>query len=207
MSRGARRVLGVLLGFFVRAWVASLRVKVIYEGWSPSAFAEPWVLAFSHGQQLALLGWRRRRETLVLVSLSDDGELQAGVMAKQGLEVVRGSTSRGGARGLAAIVRAMRKRAVDAAFAIDGPRGPMGVVQGGALVAATRTDGWIVPMASAGRVVHVLTRAWDRFEIPLPFTRVVVVLAPPIDAGRASPEIVAQALVAARRLATAEVTA
>jgi lysophospholipid acyltransferase (LPLAT)-like uncharacterized protein len=94
---------------------------------------------------------------------------------------VRGSTSRGGARGLAALVRAMRRDGLDAAFAVDGPRGPRGTVQGGAIVAARSIGAVLVP--ATGRVQRgiVLRRAWDRFVIAWPFTSVDVVLDAPID--------------------------
>lgn len=205
MIRGGRQTLGVLLGFVVRLWVRSLRFRLVYDGWHPDDYPMPWVLAFLHGQQMALLRWRRRRETVVLVSLSDDGELQSHVMGAQGLEVVRGSTSRGGARGLATIVRRLRGGNQDAAFAVDGPRGPYGVVQGGALVAAARVRGVVVPLASAAASAHVLPRTWDRFEIPLPFTRVVVVLGPPLQPDAASPAAVAATLERARDRALREV--
>ncbi len=88
---------------------------------------------------------------MVLVSLSRDGAMQARALALQGLRVVRGSSSRGGARGLAALVRAMRRDGADAAFAVDGPRGPRGVVKGGVVVAARAAGAVLVPMAG---VVH-----------------------------------------------------
>jgi lysophospholipid acyltransferase (LPLAT)-like uncharacterized protein len=141
----------------------------------------PWVLAFWHGTQWPLLAWRRRRSTVVLVSLSRDGSMQAGALAVQGLRVVRGSSSRGGARGLAAVVRAMKREGADAAFAVDGPRGPRGVVKGGAVIAARATGGVLVPMAGAVRRGSVMARAWDRFAIAWPFTQVDVALGRPID--------------------------
>ena len=132
----------------------------------------PWVLAFWHGTQWPLLAWRRRRSTVVLVSLSRDGMMQARALSMQGLRVVRGSRSRGGARGLASLVRMMKRDGVDAAFAVDGPRGPRGVVKGGAVVAARAAGAVLVPMAGAVRRGIVLRRAWDRFAIAWPFTRV-----------------------------------
>jgi lysophospholipid acyltransferase (LPLAT)-like uncharacterized protein len=139
------------------------------------------VLAFWHGAQFTLLAWKRRRRTVVLVSLSSDGALGARALALQGLDVVRGSTSRGGVRGLAAIVKVMKRERADAAFAVDGPRGPRGVVKGGAVVAARATGGVLVPMASSIQRGFVFRSAWDRFEIAWPFTRVDVALGKPID--------------------------
>jgi lysophospholipid acyltransferase (LPLAT)-like uncharacterized protein len=139
------------------------------------------VLSFWHGTQWPLLAWKRRKRTVVLVSLSADGVMQARALAVQGLQVVRGSSSRGGARGLAGIVRAMKRQGVDAAFAVDGPRGPRRVAKEGALLAARASSGVLVPMGAAAPHGLTLTRAWDRFVVAWPFSRVAVKLGAPID--------------------------
>jgi lysophospholipid acyltransferase (LPLAT)-like uncharacterized protein len=164
-----------------RLWLATLRVRVVSHPGLDRVGDRPWVLAFWHGTQWPLLAWRRRRPTVVLVSLSRDGSMQASALAVQGFQVVRGSSSRGGARGLAAVVRAMRRGGADAAFAVDGPKGPRGVVKGGAIVAARAAGAVLVPMAGAVRRGVVLRRAWDRFAIAWPFTRVDVALGDPVD--------------------------
>jgi lysophospholipid acyltransferase (LPLAT)-like uncharacterized protein len=176
-----RTLLGVLLGLLARVWLATLRVRVVAHPELGEVQDRPWVLAFWHGTQWPLLAWRRRRRTVVLVSLSRDGAMQARALALQGLSVVRGSSSRGGARGLAALVRTMKRDGADAAFAVDGPRGPRGVVKSGAVVAARLAGAVIVPMGGAVRRGIVLRRAWDRFAIAWPFTRVDVVLGRPVD--------------------------
>lgn len=151
---------------------------------TPEAARVPWVLSFFHGTQFPLLAWGRRRTTAVMVSLSRDGALQARALGLLGFEVVRGSSSREGARGLAALVRKVRTGTrtggCDAAFAVDGPRGPYGAVKPGAAFVAARTGAWLVPMGSAmarGKVFH---RAWDRFALPWPFSTVAVVLGAPL---------------------------
>jgi lysophospholipid acyltransferase (LPLAT)-like uncharacterized protein len=164
-----------------RLWLATLRVHVVAHPGLDRVSDRPWVLAFWHGTQWPLLAWRRRRRTVVLVSLSRDGSMQARALAVQGFEVVRGSSSRGGARGLAAVVRAMRRGGADAAFAVDGPKGPPGIVKGGAVVAARAAGAVLVPMAGAVRRGIVLRRAWDRFAIAWPFTQVDVALGDPVD--------------------------
>jgi lysophospholipid acyltransferase (LPLAT)-like uncharacterized protein len=173
--------LGWCLGVIARLWLATLRVTVVCDPALAAVGSRPWVLAFWHGTQWPLLAWRGRRRTVVLVSLSRDGGLQARALRVQGLQVVRGSSSRGGVRGLASLVRAMKHDQADAAFAVDGPRGPRGVVKGGLVTAARATGAVLVPMT--GRVRHgiVLRRAWDRFAIAWPFTRVEVILGAPVD--------------------------
>jgi lysophospholipid acyltransferase (LPLAT)-like uncharacterized protein len=142
----------------------------------------------------------------VLVSLSRDGALQSRVMTRAGMHVVRGSTSRGGARGLLAIVRALRLHegsgGLDAAFAVDGPRGPYGVVHPGAAACAKRAGGVLVPIGSAARPAKVLARSWDRFTLPWPFARAVVALGPALDPD-AGDDAIAAAIEAANARARA----
>lgn len=172
-----RAFLGFFLGWLARLWLATLRATYVQHP-APSD-PRPWVLAFFHGQQLALLGWPRRRSTAVLVSLSRDGDIQARALPRLGLVVRRGSSSRGGVRGLASLIRLLRS-GLDAAFAVDGPRGPRGHVSPGALAAALHARGALVPLGCASDRPWVLRRAWDQFELPRPFSRVVVVIGPPV---------------------------
>jgi lysophospholipid acyltransferase (LPLAT)-like uncharacterized protein len=176
-----RIVLGVVLGVVARVWLATLRVHVVTDPGLAETGPRPWVLAFFHGTQWPLLAWRRRTRTVVLVSWSGDGAVQAKALAIQGFRVVRGSSSRGGARGLAALVRTMKRERADAAFAVDGPRGPYGVAKGGAVSAARAAGALLVPMGGAIERGVVLRRAWDRFAIAWPFSRVTVRLGAPID--------------------------
>ncbi len=174
-------VLGMLLGLVARLWLGTLRLKLEVHPALVRLEDRPWVLAFFHGKQWPLLAWRRRRPTAVMVSLSRDGQLQSGALAMLGLTVVRGSSSRGGARGLAAMVRLLRGRRHDAAFAVDGPRGPYGVAKPGVVLAARRANAVVVPMGSAIAGGMVLARAWDRYSIAWPFSRVSVVLGAPLE--------------------------
>lgn len=149
-------------------------------------------MAFFHGEQFALLAWPRRRPTVALVSLSRDGELQSRALRVVGMRVERGSTSRGGARGLASIVRRLRK-GEDAAFAVDGPKGPRFHVHPGALLAAKAAGGLLVPMASRAERGLVLRKAWDEYVLPAPFSRVVVALGEPLPPS-ATPQALGDAI-------------
>lgn len=188
MKRALYAALGIVLGVVARMHLATLRVTVdIHPALDPSD-PRPWILCFWHGEQLPLLLWRRRRPTVALVSHSLDGEMQSRALPAFGLLVERGSTSRGGARGLAAIVRRLRS-GNDAAFALDGPRGPRFSVAQGARAAARLSGGVMVPMGSAARRGVTLEKAWDKFRIPLPFTRVAVRLGPPLDSSSSTADL------------------
>jgi lysophospholipid acyltransferase (LPLAT)-like uncharacterized protein len=201
-------ILGLLLGALVRLWVATLRVRVVLSERLP---AGPKVVAFLHGQQMALLAARGvlGESRAVLVSRSRDGDVQSAVMRTLGFTVVRGSSSRAGAAGLTGLVRALRGGG-DVCVAVDGPRGPLGVVKPGAVHAGRLGAADLVLAASAASHGWYLDRTWDRFRIPAPFARVAItveVIGPvdeAVDPGTLSRRLrelhtAAQALLASRR--------
>lgn len=188
---------GLFLGWIARLWISTLRVRFVagaaYELAADDPNRAPWVYCFFHGTQLSLLAWRRPRKTSVMVSHSSDGQMQAQALAVQGMSIVRGSSSKGGARALVALVKAMRG-GNDAAFAVDGPRGPYGVVKPGAIAAAKQAGGALVPLGVACRHALTFEKAWDRFLLPWPFSRVFVIAGDPLPA-----DTTASALAAAIR--------
>jgi lysophospholipid acyltransferase (LPLAT)-like uncharacterized protein len=206
----ARAVIGSLLGLIVRAWLGSLRLILIIDPTLRATAPRPRSFVFWHGQQFALLRWARSQQMAALVSRSRDGELVAAALARLGVLSARGSSSTGGAAALKAIVRMLRQ-GVDVAFAADGPRGPARVVRAtlrgvGAAKAARFSQGVVVPMASACAHFAASRRSWDAFELPLPFTRVAVVVGRPIEPGDATPEVLRTAIDDARRLAEGALT-
>lgn len=196
-------MLSFFLAWIVRAWVATFRL-VIEE---PPCLDGARVLAFFHGQQMALLPARRRGPLTVLVSLSKDGALQSQVLGRLGLRVVRGSSSRRASTGLLGLVRALRDGS-PVAVAVDGPRGPVGVAKPGAAFAAQAAGVPLHPVATAARRKIVLGRAWDRFEIPLPFARVALVVGDAIspETVACEPRVVSMGIERARARAEALIT-
>jgi lysophospholipid acyltransferase (LPLAT)-like uncharacterized protein len=167
------RVVAWLLARLVRWWIRTLRVSFI----GPMPPSGPVVFAFHHGRQFGLLRYPHEGEVTVLSSLSRDGTLQARVLRALGYAVVRGSSSRGGAAGLLALVRCLRRGSA-AALAVDGPRGPLGKVKPGVVGLAASTGATIVPVAASASRGWRLHRSWDRFFIPAPWSRVVLVSGP-----------------------------
>jgi 3-deoxy-D-manno-octulosonic-acid transferase len=160
------------------------------------AAAGPVVFAFWHGTLLPLEHLNRGRGICVLSSWHRDGEMSARVMTRLGYRVVRGSSSRGGARGLQALVQAARAGS-DVAVTPDGPRGPAGRAQAGALLIASRTGAAVVPVGVAAAGAARLS-SWDRFMVPLPFARVAVAYGEPFVVGAGGPRGEDVALLEAR---------
>lgn len=137
----------------------------------------PIVYAIWHGSLLPAL-WRHRGEpTTLLVSSHRDGGQVARAACSWGYRVVRGSTTRGGARGLRGLVRALEQGG-DVAVTPDGPRGPARVVKPGAIAAAQRAAAAVLPVATAAASAW-RARSWDEFLVPRPFTHVRIVYGRP----------------------------
>ena len=171
-------LLGTALGLVVRLWLLTVRFHVYTHPLLLESPSHRWVLALWHGEIFLLLGHKRRGLTAALVSLSPDGQLLSGACRWFGLVSARGSSSRGGKEGLISVVEHIRSGR-DAAFAVDGPRGPKEVPRPGALAAAARSGAWVVPYAAACSRATALG-TWDRLLVPWPFCRIVVVLGEPI---------------------------
>jgi hypothetical protein len=174
-----RALLAVLCTFALRLLRLTWRVRLA--GPEPGYDAGPLVFCFWHGRQSGLLAHPRPRPVAVLASRSADGALQARILGRLGFLVRRGSSSRGGAAGLKALVDEVRGGA-DAAFAVDGPRGPAGRVKPGALALARSTGARLVPITFRATRAWIFGRAWDRYLLPKPFAEVEIRRGPALPA-------------------------
>jgi hypothetical protein len=176
----AVRALGVTLS--VRAeGVDALRPlwragrPLIYGVWHGRILIVPWLNARFRRTEGA-------RNVRVLASRSRDGELVAAFVRRFGLDVVRGSSSRGGAAALRELARALHA-GEDVAVVPDGPRGPSCQAQAGIVSLAAATGAPIVPLGVSARPARRL-QSWDRFLVPAPFARCAVVFGAPVRVGR-----------------------
>lgn len=141
----------------------------------------PSIWAFWHNRLLGPLVPARDREIGVVISQSRDGELISRVVEGFGYVPLRGSSSRGGARALRAVAGHLRKgRGV--AFTPDGPRGPRYRVQPGLAYVARRTGTPVMPIGVA-MTRKAVFRSWDRFQLPLPFGRILLDCGEPLTFG------------------------
>ena len=149
-----------------------------------------FIFALWHGQLLPLLWHHREEGVLVLISEHRDGELVARAAQSLGYGLIRGSSTRGAERALISLVRELQA-GHEVAITPDGPRGPAATFASGALVAAQRSDSFILPVAaSADRAWRL--RSWDRFMIPKPFARVTVAYGAPTKVLATTPRAAAE---------------
>jgi lysophospholipid acyltransferase (LPLAT)-like uncharacterized protein len=108
-----------------------------------------------------------------LISNSKDGELIAAIIGHFGIGAIRGSTSRGAARSLVAMKRAVMDGYV-MAITPDGPRGPKYSLSPGVVKLAQITHGTIMPLRISYSSFWRIRKSWDGFMIPKPFSKVHV---------------------------------
>ena len=137
------------------------------------------VMAFWHGRILPATFYFRRRGIVVITSENFDGEWIARIIKRFGYGTARGSTTRGGPRAMAQLVRAM-KAGKPAGFTLDGPRGPARVAQPGAVWLAGATGNPILPFHLEAANAWTLG-SWDQTQIPKPMTTVSLVVGEPIE--------------------------
>lgn len=169
------------------------RLKSI--GWEEYRdFDGPIIYAGWHGRTMIPAHFFRNKGFWALVSTSRDGEMQNGIFQRFGFRTIRGSTGRQGVQALREAIRELKAGGC-MAFTPDGPRGPSGVVQEGILIMAQKSGALIVPVGSSSRW-RKLIRSWDRFMVPCPFSRAVIVFGDAIsvssDADKNELELVRQ---------------
>ncbi len=124
----------------------------------------------------------RRPRLAAMVSASKDGGLLVRVLELYNVQPARGSSSRRGRQALLELLT-WAERDYDLAITPDGPRGPCYVAQDGVISLAQISGLPIVPVSyELGWKISV--KSWDRFQIPLPFTRCIMRLGPPLAVPR-----------------------
>ncbi len=184
------RAVGVAGAFLVRRLVGTTEFHFRYA--DPTVNPEVarrtgarYIYAFYHEVLLFPAYFWAWPEMQILISDHRDGELIAQTVLRLGFGVVRGSTTRGGARAL----REMTRRVDRGHLCItpDGPKGPRRHVHQGLPYLALRTG---LPIVGLGMAFSNPWRAksWDKFAVPRPYGKATCVFPEPVivppDAGR-----------------------
>jgi lysophospholipid acyltransferase (LPLAT)-like uncharacterized protein len=188
--------------FYLLSWIGWILIQLLartwrweihgYENFETLRAKTPSIIyAFWHGRILAATYFWRNRGIVVLTSENKDGEYIAHVIHRFGYGSSRGSSSKGAVKGTIGLIRTL-KNGAPVAFTVDGPRGPRHQVQQGVTWLASYSQHPILPFHIEGRNAKTL-RSWDGFQIPKPFSRVRVDIAPPIYLEKDLPEEILEA--------------
>lgn len=184
-SEAVRRLFCWLAAHYIRLVHLSGRWRVV-GGEVPKRYwdeGKPFILAFWHGRLLMMpYCWDHRRTIHMLISQHRDGQLIARTVGHFGIRTAAGSSTRGGAQALRAMVKALANGDY-VGVTPDGPRGPRMRASDG-IVSVARLAGVPVIPAAFGATRGRFLDTWDRFLLAWPFGRGVVVWGEPIAVDR-----------------------
>ncbi len=183
---------------FFATWVGYLAILIIGHTmrWEAVGWAN-WEAARNLGKGVIYTFWHceifsgcwfwRKRGIVAMTSRNFDGEYIARIIQRHGYGAARGSSTRGAPRALAEMIDCLKKGR-DTMFTIDGPRGPRFVAKPGSVLLAKASGAAVLCFHIALRRAFVFRKSWDLNQIPYPFSRAAVFIAPPIVVSRDAEE-------------------
>lgn len=174
-----------IAAFFLKAylWLVAKTSRIIIEGQEQfrQELDAPVILAIWHNKLflLPLIACKLAptTKTVAVISKSRDGDIPSALATSfpQG-EVIRiGHKTRHLA--LQEIIRALHEKKI-ILITPDGPRGPVGQVKPGVIFASQQTNALVFPCTWQCSST-VCLKSWDRFQIPLPFSRLQIQIKSP----------------------------
>ena len=167
-------------GLFIRLLKITVNLKTIGEEHREKLMADGgrYIMVFWHGNMMIPMIRHINEGIIALVSQHGDGEILAHILKNIGCGLVRGSTTRGGARAIVEMSRLFQSQA-QIAITPDGPKGPYREMKIGAVALAHRTGVPILPVSVCTSRPKFL-RSWDKFLFVKPFVRCVMIYGEPI---------------------------
>lgn len=184
-----------------------LTSRFTIEGTGPrdalKADGRPFIIALWHNR-IAMMpyAWSKETQNLtVMASAHRDGRLVIEGLGRFGFAAVPVDSRQGGSGPTRQVLRLL-KEGKSVGITPDGPRGPRMRLRGGMITIAAMAQVPIVPVAYSASHRKIL-RSWDRFLLPLPFSRMVCLWGEPIGP---PPRGDAQAFERVRREVEARIT-
>jgi len=139
---------------------------------------KPFMFVLWHGRMLIPIYYHRNQGIVPMVSLHQDGEMIAQTVQRLGYRTVRGSSGRGGKKAFHDMVDALKQGNIGAILP-DGPRGPRHQLKPGAIYIAQQSGAYLLPITFSAKS-RVIFNSWDKFMLPLPFSKNVLLYGAPI---------------------------
>ena len=172
-----------LLAGFLKLYSWTFRVRIEDpHGVFPQVTGRAFAVALWHNRVLfatPVIPKKYRKYLTVLISASRDGEYISTLVKCFGMNSIRGSSSRGGAKAMLEMRHAMAE-GFSPILTVDGPRGPTYTVHPGAVALARDGKVPAVPVVFNAKHYWQL-HSWDQMQIPWPFTRLTMVIGKPLE--------------------------
>ncbi|MEG0068552.1 lysophospholipid acyltransferase family protein [Cetobacterium sp.] len=170
---------GLILYYLLKIISKTMKVEIIK---SPLVKDnEGYVCGFWHNKLVgASLGLANISENkAVLASPSKDGELISVPLEKMGFTIVRGSSGKDSIKSVLKLIKLV-KNGYSAGTPLDGPKGPIYQVKPGMIYLAQKSEKAILPVGVAFSDKWIFEKAWDKFQMPKPFSKMVCIIGDPI---------------------------
>ena len=174
MKKKLHFAIGLVLAALFYVWKHLLRFKNHNDPRTDlEKQGKPYVIAMLHAHlPSGILSCDRKYTTMV--SRSADGEIAIPILKLQGCRAIRGSSRKKDIDkgGMAALEKMQQALTVErpGVLTIDGPRGPRNFPHRGVAKLALETGITIVPVILVPTKRWILTKTWDRMQLPKPFT-------------------------------------
>lgn len=134
----------------------------------------PLITCFWHGRLFMMPhAWQSINPFSMLISAHPDGRFIAQAIQHHGLGTVTGSSSKGGTAALRGLL-SLLKEGGSVGITPDGPRGPRYKASDG-IVMLSRLSGVDILPATYAVSKNFIVQSWDRFRIPLPFCKAIMI--------------------------------
>jgi len=189
MSRGRRAWYAVII-FLARVFVASLAatcrlapVRGAQHLDRLQADGKAAILSYWHQMQIfcgrfLLARARGGMKISFLTSPSVSGEVPAAIIRRWGAGVLRGSSKRSAGQALRDMYDILVGQKTSLVITPDGPKGPLHEFKPGTIMLARMAKVPIILVAYAAKPC-IRWQSWDRFIVPLPFSRVAIAIDEP----------------------------
>ncbi len=164
---------GKLFNIIVSLVAKSWRIEV-----EKSNFQENSIIAFWHSRMLPVWFYFRNINPYAVVSKSKDGAILSSLLESWGLQLIRGSSSKGGKEVLELIIENLNDSTI--LITPDGPRGPKEVFKPGIFITSHRTQKPFYFIDVKIKSKFIFKKAWDMFEFPMPFSKIYFKVSEPI---------------------------
>ena len=183
LQRALIPVIGWLVWAVIRVLGPTIRFEVIggqNAGREYRPDLPPHIYAFWHRCIISGAWYFRNRHGVLMNTTNFDGQWTRRVIERLGYGTAQGSSTRGGLRGLAVMAKRLEE-GFDAGFTIDGPRGPRYIAKPGPVMLARRSGRPVILFHVGLERAWTLRKSWDLMQIPKPFTRAILIIAPVLE--------------------------
>ena len=136
----------------------------------------PLIFAGLHRDMIASILFMQKAQPWLLVSGSDDGAILVRALSHDSYHFITGATGENGGRALVKL-RQTLEAGRHIGLAVDGPKGPFGVIHSGVFTLAKLTGATIVPLLPEVKPAMVFS-TWDRTVAPLLFSKIKMQVGP-----------------------------